>query len=152
VSAPAADAPAVVTSTVEIAAPPDDVFAALTDPAQLEAWWGTDDTYRTRDWSVDATPGGEWSAATADPDGREGAIGGTFTEVDAPRVLETTWRTSWDDAPSTVRWELAPCEVDGEAGTRLTVIHTGPTLRAHACLALAGTLSAVGCVRLAARR
>jgi uncharacterized protein YndB with AHSA1/START domain len=146
---PAADAPAVVRTSVDIAAPPDAVFEALTDPAELAEWWGSEDTYRTKDWTVDPTEGGAWRATTVDPDGREGALGGTFTEVDAPRVLETTWRTSWDDAESTVRWELAPAVVDGGAGTRLTVTHTGPTVHATACLAMAGLLSATYGVRTA---
>ena len=31
-----------------IAASPERVFEALTDPAQLAEWWGSDDTLRTR--------------------------------------------------------------------------------------------------------
>ena len=143
--APAESAPSTVTTHVDIAAPPEDVFEALTDPDQLAEWWGSDESYRTRDWTVEATPGGTWGATTIGPDGEEGSLGGTFIEVDAPRVLETTWRTSWDDVDSIVRWELAPVEVDGEAGTRLTVIHTGPSINATACLAYAAALALHPC-------
>jgi uncharacterized protein YndB with AHSA1/START domain len=53
--------------------------------------------------------------------------------VDPPRRLETTWRTSWTGAaPERVRFELAPIEIDGRAGTRITVTHTRAELRAHA--------------------
>ena len=58
---PAAAAPDVtgdvVRATVEIGAPPEEVFEALTDPAQLEEWWGTPDTYRTSSWQLEPRPG-----------------------------------------------------------------------------------------------
>ena len=115
---------------VEIAAPPEEVFRALTDPRELEEWWGSDDTYRTRDWEGDAQPGGEWSVRTTDADGNEGTVEGEYLVVDPPRRLEYTWRTSRDHfAPTRVRFDLVPVEVDGVSGTRVTVTHTG-TIRA----------------------
>lgn len=124
-----------VFADVDIAAPPEDVFRALTDPSELAEWWGGD-TYRTEGWEVDARPGGEWSARTTDADGNEGIVHGEYLVVDEPRRLEYTWRPSWEDfAPSRVRIDLAPVRVDGEAGTRVTVTHTAPvrlTMRASA--------------------
>lgn len=120
---PADDAPA-VRADVEIAATPERVFEALTDPAQLAEWWGSDDTHRARDWEADVQPGGRWRARTTDADGREGSVGGEYRVVDPPRVLEHTWEPSWDAAPSVVRYDLAPTPVDGRPGTRLTVTHT----------------------------
>ena len=115
-----------VRSTVEIAAPPEHVFAALTDPRELAEWWGSAHTYRTRDWRVDARPGGGWSVRTIDADGREASVHGEYRVVDPPRVLELTWRASWDDfAPTIVRYELVPVTVRGVSGTRITVTHTG---------------------------
>jgi len=115
-----------ITTTLDIAAPPERVFAALTDPQELAAWWGSDDTYRTHDWTVDARPAGEWSARTIDPSGSEGSIHGKFTVVDRPSVLESTWRASWDEIESTtVRYDLEPVMIDDAPGTRLTVTHTG---------------------------
>lgn len=124
----------VVRSTVDIAATPERVFDALTDPRELAEWWGSDDTHRARDWTVDARPGGAWGADTVDADGNPGRLEGEFRVVERPRVLETTWHPSWDDAPSVVRYELEPCDVDGRAGTRLTVTHVGPTRGAVTCL------------------
>jgi len=40
---------------VEVAASPERVYAALTDPAELAAWWGDGDAYRTFDWESDLT-------------------------------------------------------------------------------------------------
>ena len=119
-----ASAPAVVRTDVEIAAPPQRVFDALTDPSELAAWWGGDAGYRTTDWRLDPTPGRAWSARTIDRDGREGRLDGEILVADAPHRLEYTWRTSWDDRESVVRYDLAPARVDGIPGTRVTVTHT----------------------------
>jgi uncharacterized protein YndB with AHSA1/START domain len=114
-----------VETTIDIAASPERVFAALTDPQELAAWWGSDDTYRTHDWHVDARPDGEWSARTIDPSGKEGSIRGKFAVVDRPGVLESTWRASWDEiGTTTVRYDLSPAIVHDAPGTRLTVTHT----------------------------
>jgi uncharacterized protein YndB with AHSA1/START domain len=125
-----------VFADVEIAAPPEDVFRALTDPRELAEWWGGGETYRTDAWEVDARPGGEWSARTIDAAGTEGLVHGEYLVVDAPRRLEYTWRPSWEGfAPSRVRIDLAPVRVGGEAGTRVSVTHTSParlTMRASA--------------------
>lgn len=137
---PARDAD-VVRTNVDIAAAPERVFRALTDPRELPAWWGSEEDYRTRDWAVDLRPGGAWRATTVHRDGREGTLDGEFRVVERPRVLETSWRASWDDEPSTVRYELDPREVDGVPGTRLTVIHTGPARGATACARGSGALA-----------
>lgn len=115
-----------VHASVDIAAPLERVFAALLDPRELAAWWGSAGTYRTRDWHVEPQVGGEWSTRTVDPSGQEAIAHGEYLVVDAPRVLEYTWRASWNDfAPTTIRYELAPTLVHGISGTRLTVTHTG---------------------------
>ncbi len=114
-----------VRADIEIAAPPERVFEALTDPAQLAAWWGSAETHRAHDWQADVQPGGRWEARTTDATGREGTLGGEYRVVDPPRVLEHTWEASWDEAPTIVRYELAPARVGGVSGTRVTVTHTG---------------------------
>lgn len=122
---PASD-PGIVRADVEIAASPDEVFRSLTDPDELAAWWGSEETHRTRDWQVDARPGGEWSMRTTDAAGNDGTVHGEYVVVDAPRLLEYTWHASWDDFAATrVRFDLTPATVDGAPGTRLTVTHTG---------------------------
>ncbi len=127
-----------IETTIEIAATPERVFSALTDPLELAAWWGSDDSYRTRDWQVDAQPGGDWSARTTDPSGAEGSIGGTFSIVDSPRVLESTWRASWDDdTVTTVRYELSPAIIGDVPGTRLRVTHAASTGSAESSCAVA---------------
>jgi uncharacterized protein YndB with AHSA1/START domain len=116
----------VVRATVKIAAAPEEVFEALSDPAQLEEWWGTPDSYRTKDWQLEPSPGGEWSVRTTAADGSEGSVRGEYRVVDPPRTLEFTWAASWDDfIETTVRFDLVPTVVRGVSGTRLTVTHSG---------------------------
>lgn len=121
----------VIHARIEIHAPPDAVFRALTDPRELAAWWGSADTYQTSDWRVDLRPGGRWSAAARRRnEERLTTVRGEYRVVDPPRVLEYTWEPSWEDFQQTlVRIEL---EATG-AGTRMTVTHSGFGARAEGC-------------------
>jgi uncharacterized protein YndB with AHSA1/START domain len=112
-----------VHAAVDIAAPPERVFRALTDPGELAAWWGSPETYKTFDWSIDLRPGGKWSCRARAAGGDEiSTVGGEYKAVDPPRLLEYTWLASWEDfAPSTVRIEIAPSPL----GSRLTLLHQG---------------------------
>jgi uncharacterized protein YndB with AHSA1/START domain len=105
-----------------INATPERVFAALTDPAQLASWWGSDDLYRTFDWKIDLRAGGSWSCQARSKEGHLSTVHGTYLEVTPPRVLAYTWNPSWDPIPETrIRFELAP----ENGGTRLVVRHEG---------------------------
>jgi uncharacterized protein YndB with AHSA1/START domain len=137
----------VVRATADIAAAPERVFEALTDPRQLAAWWGGADSYRTHDWEVEPHAGGRWSARTTDADGNEGTLRGEYLVFDPPRTLEHTWCPSWDDAAhETVRYDLAPAIVDGVPGTRVIVTHTTVAAR------LAARSSAAACLVAALSR
>ena len=57
----------VVRAVMEVAASPEKVFRALTDPKELESWWGSDDMYRTFGWVGDLRPGGERSCQARSP-------------------------------------------------------------------------------------
>src|SRR5207249_2883290 len=81
---------ATVVGEIEIDAPPESVFDAMTDPAQLAEWWGSPETYRTHDWKVDLRPGGTWSCQATSPGGA-GTVHGVYIAVDRPRVLAYTW-------------------------------------------------------------
>ncbi|HEX5438317.1 MAG TPA: SRPBCC domain-containing protein [Gemmatimonadaceae bacterium] len=122
----------IVRATVDVAAPPEQVFDALTNPRELTEWWGSEDSYRTHDWQVDPRAGGAWSARTTDAEGAEGMIQGEFRVVDPPRLIECSWHASWDDgAPTILRYELTPVVVDDLPGTRVTVTHTRLSARAE---------------------
>ena len=46
-----------IQSEIFIEASKERVFEALTDPAELAQWWGTDEMYWTHDWKLDLRPG-----------------------------------------------------------------------------------------------
>lgn len=109
-----------VTAEVNLPASPDIVFEALTTPERLQAWWGSEDTYRSLGWQIDLRPCGAWSVETQHRDGKRRSVRGQFMVVDRPRLLVQSWQPSWDGYRSTViRWELEPAAL----GTRLRVSH-----------------------------
>lgn len=120
-----------IVTVIDIAAPPERVFEALTDPAQLASWWGSAETYRTHDWACELRPGGAWGCvATNAGSGALTTVGGTYLVIDPPRVLEYSWRPSWEPGLDTVvRYELEPTA----AGTRVRVAHRGFEGRSEAC-------------------
>ncbi len=128
----------VVRATVDIAAPPERVFDALVDPARLGRWWGTSDTHRARDWAVDPRPGGALRARVTHGDGSESEAAGAYRVVDPPRTVEHTWRASPGEPESVVRFDLAPADVRGRPGTRVTVTHTIVGFAAQAAAHAAG--------------
>ena len=118
----------IIRATVDIAAPPERVFAALTEPEQLAAWWGGE-LYRTYDWQMELRPGAAWSARASGRDG-ESTVGGEILEVDPPRRLVLTWEASWDAFQRTViHYSVDPIAT----GTRVTVVHDGFAGRPESC-------------------
>jgi uncharacterized protein YndB with AHSA1/START domain len=122
----------IVRATVEIAASPETVFRALTDPAELARWWGSPDLYQTHDWKLDLRPGGKWSCQAHSAEGT-GEVRGEVLAVEPPRLLEYTWEPSWEQfQQSVVRYTLQA--VPG--GTRLDLLHRNlpseDSLRGHA--------------------
>jgi uncharacterized protein YndB with AHSA1/START domain len=116
---------------LDLPAPPDEVWTALTDPEELTRWFGAEV------WG-DLEPGG--TAVFREDDGtvRRAVV----EEADAPhRLTFRWWPEGGDDWPSRVEYELM--EVPG--GTRLRVVERllAPTgawsarlggLRAHLAL------------------
>src|SRR6185295_9815169 len=95
-----------------IAAPPERVFRAITDPKQMPQWWGQQGLYRITGWTVDLRPGGKWSSVGVGADGTSFRVDGEYLEVDPPRLLVHTWIASWSGSLKTVvRWELEPRSV-----------------------------------------
>jgi len=126
-----------VTAEIEILAPPDRVFAALTDQPQLFTWWGKEPSVELTAFEMDARPGGSWSF-TCTPATSHGAIGeqlkrneaqqfiahGEVLEIDPPHLLVWSWIANWHQDPSCatqVRWELTPTP----SGTLVRVTHSG---------------------------
>ena len=113
----------VVLARVEIAAPPERVFRALTTE-ELTKWWGSAEDYETTSFTIDLRAGGRWRTEGKGRDGSAFHVEGEVLEVDAPRRLVQTWKPSWEPgAATTITYTLDA--IDG--GTRVTVRHTGFT-------------------------
>lgn len=121
----------IIEQEIHIAAPPERVFQALTDPQQLVQWWGQNGIYRSEHWTTEVRPGGKWrSQGTSQRDGIEHKyeVHGEYLQIDPPRLLEFTWIPSWAGPMNTVvRVELTP---SGE-GTLLRLRHSGFTTAAE---------------------
>jgi uncharacterized protein YndB with AHSA1/START domain len=118
-----------VLAFVEIAAPPERVFRALTTE-ELTQWWGSPVDYRTTEYTADLRPGGRWRTAGIGADGKEFAVEGVFREIERPRRLVQTWVAPWDGGNETV----ITYTLDAiDSGTRVTVRHEGFGNRHDSC-------------------
>ncbi|MBL8155238.1 MAG: SRPBCC domain-containing protein [Anaerolineae bacterium] len=95
--------------------PPERVWTALTDPAQLAAW------YMPNDFKAEA--GHKFSFRTDPAPGFDGVLHCEVVTVDPPRKLAYTFRGGWMDRSTLVTWTLLP----QDGGTLLRLEHTGFT-------------------------
>jgi uncharacterized protein YndB with AHSA1/START domain len=127
-----------VTCEIEIAAPPERVFAALTDPKQLFSWWGKEPSVVLSVFEMDARPGGRWRfRCKPAPGAQHGEVGeqvkqsgeqvfeahGEILEYVPPRLLVWSWLANWHehpDSPTVVRWDLKSTP----KGTLVRVTHS----------------------------
>jgi len=111
-----------ILSEIRIAAPPERVFQALVDPAQVVQWWGQAGIYRCTKFENDLRVGGTWRTIGVDGNGHHFEVTGEYLELDPPRLLLSTWVASWTgDAKTKVRWELEP----SANGTLVRIRHSG---------------------------
>jgi uncharacterized protein YndB with AHSA1/START domain len=117
-----------VIAEIDIAAPPERVFEALTDPDQLMRWFN-DANCPVKFWQMDARLGCSYSYATEKANFAVNGVDefkchGEITEMDPPRLLVYTWISNWHLDPrrkTVVRWELMPTAT----GTHVKVTHSG---------------------------
>ena len=120
-----------IIATVQVAAPPERVFHALTTD-EVERWWGHPDFYRMKDWSADLRVGGPWSVKVHFAGGGTNGAGGEFAEIDEPRKIVMTRR--FENHPllggreTTITYRLEPIAT----GTRVTVRDEGFVGRSEA--------------------
>ena len=101
-----------VLAEIFIAAPPERVFQAFTDPAQKSQWWGAKDQYRITEFHSDLRPGGEGKSVGVGADGKPFQVDGEYLEVDPPRLIVHTWNPSFAHLHHTVvRIEFIPQDV-----------------------------------------
>jgi uncharacterized protein YndB with AHSA1/START domain len=88
----------------EIAAPVEDVFAAIRDPERLARWWGPAGFTNTFE-VFEFKPGGRWVFVMHGPDGRDYPNESLFAEIEAPgqvvidHVCEPKFRLTISLAP-----------------------------------------------------
>ena len=117
-----------VVSEIDVEAPPERVFKAISDADQLKLWF-TNPECPQKFWKMDAQLGGKYSYATAKGSVVVNGVNqfechGQIIECDPPRVLAYTWIANWhDDAErrTVVRWELTK----KGSGTHVKVSHSG---------------------------
>jgi uncharacterized protein YndB with AHSA1/START domain len=117
-----------IVNEIEIAAPAERVFQALTDSAQLKRWF-TSPECPAKLWKMDARLGGRYGYATEKSSVVVNKVSefechGEILEYDPPRVLAYTWIANWHSdvkRRTVVRWELTP----KTNGTHVKVTHSG---------------------------
>ena len=104
-----------------VEAPPERVFAAWTDPAQIARWWGPRDSCITRHAESDPRVGGRWRIVfTCDGTEEEHDVRGEYREVVPNERLVFTW--AWRTAPERESVVTVALRPDGGA-TVLTLTH-----------------------------
>lgn len=86
-------APTTLRLSRTIRAPRARVFAAFTDPALLQRWWGPPG-FTLPEVAIYPRPGGRYRFKMVSPDGNVHWLGGVFREVVAPERLVYTW--TWE--------------------------------------------------------
>lgn len=111
-----------ILAEIFIAAPPERVFQAITDPREQPRWWGQKGMYEGTKCEFDVRPGGKWRSEGISVKGEPYQVEGEYLEVVPPRVLVLTWLASWTGGlKTTVRWDLEP---RGQ-GTQVKLRHSG---------------------------
>jgi len=130
-----------VFAEIEIAAPPERVFRALTDQKQLFHWWGKEPSVELIQFDMDGRAGGRYRySGKPVPGSQHGPVHeqllrrgeeafichGEVLECVPPRLLVWSWIANWHEHPThptVVRWDLTPTK----NGTRVRVTHSGLT-------------------------
>ncbi len=114
-------APLVITRHFK--APPERVFAAFTERALMQSWYGPENMTIPH-CEVDARVGGGYRVEMHTPAGKVNVVTGVFTEIDAPRKLVFTW--GWLNGagrnPETV---VTLTFTPRDGGTDLELVQTG---------------------------
>jgi len=81
-----------------IDAPRERVFAAWTDPTQIQQWFGPAG-FKTETLDCDIRPGGLWRFVYTGPDGTTWDNRMRFLRIEAPRLIEIEHGSDKDDDP-----------------------------------------------------
>ena len=105
-----------------INAPPDRVYAAWTDPTELQHWFGPEEV-RTIKIAADVRVGGKYRWDLVKQEGEEWSCLGEYRELVPGRKIVFTWKwdddEAWENHDSVVTVELS----DREGGTEVKLTH-----------------------------
>jgi len=111
-----------ILAQVDISAPVERVFAALTRGDEIIKWWGSDELYRTKEFTSELRANGPWKATGVGSDGAPFSVSGEYLVVEPPHRVTFTWKPDWAGGHvSTVTYRLEPIA----EGTRLLLRHDG---------------------------
>jgi len=100
-------------------APPEKVYAAWTDPAQISKWFGPD-TGGVKHAETDLRTGGRYAIEFRTTDGEEHHVSGVYREVVPNERLQFTW--AWKTMPERESLVTVLIRPDGN-GSLLTLTH-----------------------------
>lgn len=80
---------------------PERVFAAWTDPVELEKWWGPANV-RCISAEIDLRIGGHYRIGNELPDKTVIWIEGVFEQIQRPNLLVYTWHVGAESAPTEI--------------------------------------------------
>ena len=80
-----------------IAASPERVFDAFTQPQQLARWFGPTDEYTVTVHALEPRTGGRYRVEMKHSGGNVHVVGGVYEEVSPPNRLVFSWK--WEDRP-----------------------------------------------------
>lgn len=108
-----------------LAAKPQRVYDALTQPEQLKQWWGPEG-FTTPLAEMDVKTGGTYRTQMVSPEGNSHFLTGKYLEVQPPERVRYTWVWEQGDlsgVETIVTFELR----EVPEGTELTLTHELPT-------------------------
>lgn len=125
-----------IVSEIDIAAPPERVFEAISDAKVVRRR-----SPELSAFEMDTRVGGRWYLEMRCPQPYHGVSvirhDGEILECEPPRLLAYTWTANFHKDPkgcSVVRWELTPTK----SGTHVKVTHSGLVHEPEACKDYAG--------------
>ena len=111
--------PTPLTFNLRLAAPPEAVYAAWSDPAQLASWFGPQGV-KSEIMAFDLSLGGAYHLVMHGQ--QDYVLKGTFTAIEPPEHLAFTWRWEAEEAETT---QLDVSLRAAGKGTELVVVHSG---------------------------
>ena len=111
---------------IEIAAPPERVWRALTDSAELTLWWNEEEGQRDVTWALEPRLGGRWRSTGYDESCGAWEMLGEILEWMPPHRLVYTWEQTGTRGHGSGGRTVVTYQLTATAkGTRLRLTHSG---------------------------